>query len=337
MLGYEDAIDHMINTLVQQMKRTGPVVELASWLRYFAMDTLTYIAFSEDLGFMISAQDIDGTLASTENRFDHWYAWLAMPWLEKLLFKNGFVLRFTKTSSRLAQLAGQKVGARMHKETVAVRPDLLARYLEAHEKDPEVIDSMAVIGLTVSTIHAGADTTASTLAFVFYELMRHEDVLAKLRSEIVSAGVSKVTKFTELNKLPFLEASIKETLRIHFILSIMMEREVPLTGADIAGKWIPGGTIVSISQHVTSKDPKIWGDDAEAYRPDRWLEADEAQKRIMERTFIGFGAGKRICLGQHLALTEMKKCICRLLIEFDVNHHHLLRFSKSYVLTMLVR
>ena len=315
---HEETIDAVIEVLIQQLKQNGPLVELASFLRYFAMDSLTRIAFSEDLGFMLKQQDIDNTLAGAKARFDHWHSWIPMPWLEKLLFKNLFVLNIARPTSQLAQLAGQKIGARMSKENVATRPDLLSKYLEAHEKDPEVITPVTVTSLTISTIHAGADTTATALAHIFNNLLRHPSVLAQLRTELSTASLSTPPSFNDLNKLPLLDAVIKESLRATPIGGDMMERVVPPSGADIAGTWIPGGTVVSVSHHVTDRDPETWGPDAAAWRPERWLEADELQRRKMERAYIGFSAGKRMCLGMHLAILEMKKCIPRLIGEFEV-------------------
>ena len=315
---HEETIDTVVEVLIQQLKQNGPVVELASFLRYFAMDSLTRIAFSEDLGFMHNKQDIGNTLAGAKARFDHWHFWIPMPWLEKLLFKNPFVLNLARPTSQLAQLAGLKIGARISKENVATRPDLLSKYLEAQEKDPDVITPLTVTSLTISTIHAGADTTATALAHIFNNLLRHPSGLAKLRAELSTASLSTPPRFNDLNKLPLLDAVIKESLRATAIGGDMMERVVPPSGADIAGTWVPGGTVVSVSHHVTDRDPSVWGPDAEAWRPERWLEADELQRRKMERTYIGFSAGKRICLGMHLAVLEMKKCIPRMIEAFEV-------------------
>src|SRR2546423_5685666 len=143
-------------------------------------DTLSRIAFSEDLGFMVNKKDIDGTLAGAQHRFDHWHYWLAVPYLERLIFKNPIVLQFTKPSSRLAALASRKIDARKQQGKEAGEfHDLLSQYLQAGQKDPEVIDSVAVIGLTISTIHSGADTTAGTTSMVFENILPHPAKLSK--------------------------------------------------------------------------------------------------------------------------------------------------------------
>jgi cytochrome P450 len=320
VLAYEDIVNDTMEILIQQLEKHGPVVEMVEWLRYFMFDTLSRIAFSEDFGFMARREDIDGTLASARQRFDHWHYWLAVPRLERLIFKNPIVLQFTKSSSRLAALALRKIEARKQqgKKTGEFR-DLLSHYLQAGEKDPEVIDSMTVIGLTISTIHAGADTTAAATSMFFEHILRHPVKLAKLEDELATAPLSQPPTFTELNKLPYLDACIKESMRLRTISGDMLERVVGSSGAEIAGSWVPGGTVVTVSSHVVNRDESIWGSCTEMYNPDRWTEADEAHRRRMERSLIAFSAGKRICLGQHIAWLEMKKLIPRLLTTYKAS------------------
>lgn len=319
VLTYEGVVDDTMEILIKQLEKHGPVVEIVEWLRYFMVDTLSRIAFSEDLGFMANRKDIDGTLAGAQQRFDHWHYWLAVPYLERLIFKNPIVLQFTKPSSRLATLALQKIDARKQqgKETGEFH-DLLSQYLQAGEKDPKVIDPMTVIGLTISTIHAGTDTTAATTSMFFEHILRHPAKLAKLEDELATAPLSRPLTFTELNKLPYLDACIKESMRLQTISGGMLERVVGSSGAEIAGSWVPGGTVVAVNSHVVNRDESIWGPRTDIYNPDRWTEADEAQRRRMERSLIAFGAGKRMCLGQHIAWLEMKKLIPRLLTTYKV-------------------
>jgi cytochrome P450 len=189
---------------------------------------------------------------------------------------------------------------------------------EASQKDPEVIDSLTVVGLTIATIHAGADTTASATSMFFKHILRHPAKLAKLGDELSTTTLSQPPTFIELNKLRYLDACIKESMRLETISGDGMERVVPNSGAEIAGTWVPGGTVVSVSLHVVNRDEGIWGPDTDLYNPDRWTEADETQRRRMERTLVAFSAGKRICLGQHIAWLEMKKLIPRLLKAYKV-------------------
>ena len=131
---------------------------------------------------------------------------------------------------------------------------------------------MTVVALTVSTIHAGADTTASGTSMSFEHILRHPAKLAKLEDGLARATLSQPPKFTELNKLPYLEACIKESMRFDSITGDGLERAVGDSGADIAGTWVPGGTVVAVCQHVVNRDESVWGPDTDQYNPTAGLE-----------------------------------------------------------------
>ena len=70
----------------------------------------------------------------------------------------------------------------------------------------------------------------------------------------------------------------------------------------ICGKYLPEGTVVGTNPWVAGRDTETYGPDASDFRPERWLEADTEQLRLMERNFLAFGAGSRICIGRHISL-----------------------------------
>jgi hypothetical protein len=86
--------------------------------------------------------------------------------------------------------------------------------------------------------------------------------------------------------MPYLQAILKEAMRYHPSVSFLLERVVPKGGTIISGRGIPEGTIVGINAWVIHRDKKIFGEDADKFRPERWLEADEEKLKAMERTFF---------------------------------------------------
>lgn len=324
-LEYEHHVNHTVGELLKHLKANGPVVDLNEWLRYFSLDTSARIAFSEDLGAMAQRKDPDGTLKGGLVRFDHWYQWAALPSIEHLIFKNPVVIRFLLPTSQLAITAGQKLKMRLTKGEHAPQSDLLAKYLAASKKSPDIMDNTTVMGLVISTIHAGSDTVASATTLLLDSLARHPVKLEKLVRELQHANLSNPPRNSELNKLPYLEAAIKESMRCNLFTGLPPERIVPPQGAEIAGTWIPGGTTVSISNYVVNYDPAIWGEDCDQFNPDRWIEATEVQRRGMERASQPFSAGKRVCLGQHIAWLEMRKVIAQLVLTFKVSEESRLR------------
>jgi hypothetical protein len=72
---------------------------------------------------------------------------------------------------------------------------------------------------------------------------------------------------------------------------------------------------LQLAMHLNKK---VFGEDAKVFRPERWLEASAEQLRVMEMAHIGFGRGRRVCIGQHIAVMEMKKVIPTMLMNFEV-------------------
>lgn len=239
--------------------------------------------------------------------------------------------RFSKArmSERLQELADRKAAGL---NSIKDRGDLLTMFLESQRDDQSgFFDDSRILTMTTSIALAGSDTTAISLSAVFYHLLRNPGALEKLRREVeeaVESGViadAEVFSWADAQKLPYLDACIKETFRIHPAISLNLERVTPPEGIDIEGEYIPGGTVVSCNPWVLQRRKEIFGDDVEVYRPERWI-LDETSASPEERTRLGemkatmlhFGGGSRTCLGKHIALLEMYKLVPSFLRKFDV-------------------
>jgi cytochrome P450 len=133
-----------------------------------------------------------------------------------------------------------------------------------------------------------------------------------LRSEIdagiASGKISSPIKDAEARNLPYLQAIIREGLRILPPASGAFFRMVPPGGDVIDGKFIPAGTQIGSSPLGIHHNQKIFGADAACFRPERWIEADEETRTEMERTAdLVFHYGKYQCLGKNVAMMEFNK------------------------------
>ena len=154
---------------------------------------------------------------------------------------------------------------------------------------------------------AGQQTTASTLTYICWRLSRHTEWQRRLQEEIraLKADEDGELSLNELEACPVLDAIVRETLRLHPAASGRQERVVPAGGRTYSGVFIPGGTTVIgptlVLHHNISAftHPHSW-------KPERWLEADESKLKKMEFSFAPFGHGARICIGQHLAMMEIR-------------------------------
>jgi cytochrome P450 len=131
----------------------------------------------------------------------------------------------------------KKMEARLASKVPQEAKDLLQKYLDTSEKS-DIIQKDTIVRLVNSTISAAVDTTAMTMTGILYFLMKNPRTLVHLRKEIedaVATGqLSFPCRFQDVNRLPYLDAVIKETQRINPMISIPLERVVPAKGAVIA-------------------------------------------------------------------------------------------------------
>ena len=97
---------------------------------------------------------------------------------------------------------------------------------------------------------------------------------------------------------------------------------MPSSGATICDNWIPAGTVVGVSPGVVQHHKPTFGDDADSFRPERWLVDDEQKIRAMERAMFQFGAGNHTCLGKNIAVMEVYKLVPSLMCTFEVCFVH---------------
>ena len=322
LLDYEPYIEASATEFVNVLSKLQ-MVDLGLWLQFFAMDVLMRIAFSESPGFMQKGGDVDGILHAVMHRFDHWGRWGAMPSMDFALNKSSMANMFKgKADSPLARVGMTKFQARKTATDKAQLKDLCQKFLEGKAQHPDALSNDEILGIILSTIGAGADTTAGTLTYTLFFLAKHPAARAKLQAEITEAleagTLSNPPKWVEVNKMPYLEAVLKESMRLLPIASWGLDRVVPPQGATIAGRFFPPGTVVACQIEAIHHDQEVYGQDSWSFRPERWIEATDDQKRRMERSFLAFSAGKRICTGKNIAWLEMKKSLPLMMMNFEV-------------------
>ncbi len=155
---------------------------------------------------------------------------------------------------------------------------------------------------------AGSDTTAGAIRSTFLYIITIPRVYSRLLAEISSASISSPIQDAEAKKLPYLQAVIKEGLRIWPPVAGLMSKEVPAGGDTINGLFVPGGTQIGYCAWGIFRNRKIWGADADMFRPERWLEGPAAKIKEQELTLeLVFAAGRYQCLGKNVALMELNK------------------------------
>lgn len=211
-------------------------------------------------------------------------------WLDTILTKNRVVNAFSAgSSSYVATLAVALIKERLQdEEGGGQKKDFLSRFIEAKKKTTDVPQTN-VVAWTMTNLFAGADTTAISLRAVIYYILKYPSTYARLMEELTSSNLSDPITWEEARALPYLDACIREALRLHPAVGLLLERIVPQQGLTIDGRSIRPGTIVGINPWVIQRDINIYGEDADIFRPERWLEASEEQRKTMDRTSLVVG------------------------------------------------
>ncbi len=171
-----------------------------------------------------------------------------------------------------------------------------------------------ITGIFISMMFAGHHTSSGTASWALIELMRHPDTMKAVVAELdeLYADGSEVS-FQALRSIPSLEAALKETLRLHPPLIILMR--VVQEEIELAGHRIPPGTVVAASPRVSNRLPEDFPE-PDLFDPGRYL--DPRQEDLQNRwTWIPFGAGKHRCVGNAFAMMQMKAIFSVLLRDFE--------------------
>ncbi|KAF8687138.1 hypothetical protein HU200_042802 [Digitaria exilis] len=232
----------------------------------------------------------------------------------------GFSLADVFPSSRLAPaFSGAARRARAHHREMT---KLMDGVIEEHRKrraagagneEEDLLD----IPLDMATIRAVIITTATTLQWAMAELMRNPAAMRKAQAEVRRelAGRSHVEE-EALPELRYLKLVLKETLRLHAAVPLLLPRESQQETRGVLGFDVPKGAMVLVNAWAIGRDAASWGADAEEFRPERF-EGVDVDFRGNDFEFVPFGAGRRMCPGIALGLAVMELGLASLLFHFD--------------------
>ncbi|THW98423.1 benzoate 4-monooxygenase cytochrome-like protein P450 [Aureobasidium pullulans] len=347
LVEYEPLVDSTTDVYIERTKELycgekKQRCDFTRWLQFYAFDVIGELTWSKRLGYIEKDQDVDGIIEFL-NKFLSYAAPIGqMPFLDLILEKNPLKLRLEKwgvnkkvfpvTKFALDRSGERKDEMQKVRETgiVEKRPgrgiDLLTKFNQAQHDHPEFMTDAQVLAASTSMVFAGSETTAISLSSVFYHLVRHPKVYAKLMQELDDAAETGAIQqrdnnkvsWAESQKLPYLDAVIQESFRMHPAAGLILERITPKQGIEICGEHIPGGVIVGCNSWVLHRRPEVFGVDVDTFRPERWIEADSLKLKEMKATMFQFGAGARTCIGKNISLLEIYKLVPTFLRTFEI-------------------
>jgi sterol 14-demethylase len=176
------------------------------------------------------------------------------------------------------------------------------------------MDADTITGIFISMMFAGHHTSSGTASWAMIELLRHPDVMADVVQEldVLYADGSEVS-FQALREIPMLESALKETLRLHPPLIILMR--LVQEDFELLGHTIPAGALIAASPRVSNRIEEDFPK-ADQFDPARYI--DPRQEDLQNRwTWIPFGAGKHRCVGNAFAMMQMKAIFSVILRDFE--------------------
>ena len=188
--------------------------------------------------------------------------------------------------------------ARRRAEGVAGRDDILSLLLAARDENGEPMSDEELRDQMITLLFAGHDTTATSLAFAFHNVLGHPEVLDRLRAELAQG------------KSEYVDATAKETLRLNPIVSEVgrvLSRPMRIGGWDL-----PAGVAAAPCIYLTHRRPDLWPE-PERFDPERFV-----GRRTSPYEFFPFGGGVRRCLGMAFALYEIRIVLSEVLFRVEL-------------------
>ena len=192
--------------------------------------------------------------------------------------------------------------------------DVLMSIKDEHG-DPQ-FSADVVTGMFISMMFAGHHTTSTTASWLLIELLRNPEVMARVVGEmdaLAEAGGGQIT-YQDLREVPWLESSIKESLRLHPPLILLLR--LVMEPFDVEGFHIPAGKLVGASPAVSNRLPEAFAEH-DRFDPGRYIEPrhDDLDNPW---NWIPFGAGRHRCVGAAFALMQLKTIFCVLLRDWEI-------------------
>lgn len=196
--------------------------------------------------------------------------------------------------------------------------DFLDNIIAAKNEDGTsiTIEEVKTEGLVLMV--AASDTTAAFFCGFVRLVLQTPGVYDKLIAEIDDFDrqgllASPVPTFEQIKQMSYFVACHRETLRYQPSTPIIIPRRVSAGGLHLYDKFAPEGTEIGANPYVIQRDKGVFGEDADFFRPERWLEDPEKEKE-MDRYILTWGYGTRICLGKNIAQLETYKLMVQVLI-----------------------
>jgi len=305
MRGHAQTIEAEIRRMVAGWGDEGEI----DLLDFFA--ELTIYTTSSCLIGRPFREQLDGSFAAIYHQLEHGTD--AIAYVDPYADIESFRLRDAAREQLVAKVQGIIDDRHARGEVAREDRDLLDVLISVD------MDADTITGIFISMMFAGHHTSSGTASWAMIELLRHPDVMADVVNELDELyapdadGTASEVSFQALRSIPVLESALKETLRLHPPLIILMR--LVQEDFELLGHTIPAGALIAASPRVSNRIEEDFPK-ADEFDPSRYI--DPRQEDLQNRwTWIPFGAGKHRCVGNAFAMMQMKAIFSVILRDFE--------------------
>ncbi|KAK1828873.1 cytochrome P450 [Podospora conica] len=296
--------------------------------QFYTLDVATSATFGKPFGFLQKDGDVERYLETTEAMTPAFGILGSLPWLvyamhswplKMLMPGEGDAIGF----GRLMKFASEAVKQRLDPDDTNTEYDLIRGYLRNGVEPEDAVQEC------ITLVVAGSETTSVALRMALLTLLTTPSSYRKVQSEIdaffssppsSSSSAPSIISFSDAKRnLPYTQAVIREALRLWPPSAGLFSKQVPEQGDTLHGYYLPAGTEVGQSMMGVGRQERIFGGDADIFRPERWIEADAERFDEMQAAVdLVFSTGKYVCLGKQVAWMELVKWFAEMLRRYDI-------------------
>ncbi|XP_017699608.2 cytochrome P450 89A2-like [Phoenix dactylifera] len=322
-------LDILVTNLKAKAETGDGVVVVMECFQYAMFCLLVFMCFGERLDEK-AIRDIEAIQRLLLSSFIKFNVFSFLPTITKLVFRERWNLLLAirqKQEEIFIPLIRARKGRKQQPGDGDGDGSFVYSYVDSllglqHPEDGgRRLSEGEIVSLCSEFLSAGTDTTATALQWIMANLVKHQEIQAKLLEEIegVVGSDGEEIKEDDLQKMPYLKAVIMEGLRRHppghFVLPHTVTEDVTLNG-----HLIPRGAAVNFTVAEMGWDGKVWEEPME-FKPERFLAGGSAEgvdiTGSREIKMMPFGVGRRICPGLGLAMLHLEYFVANLVREFE--------------------
>ncbi|KAH8902425.1 cytochrome P450 oxidoreductase, partial [Coniochaeta sp. PMI_546] len=326
-------LDGLLTHLDKEYAGKGKLCDLGSYMLYFAVDAIFTVTFGKNLDFTRKG-DTKQLCEQIRQGLPYISCIGQIPWAHRFLLGNPLLAKFFQGGGD--SFAGKVMEIAIEQREAAEKEigledsetapcTFLLRLLRNKAKNPGSITDREVNSHTFGNILAGGDTTSTAVKATLYYLIRNPRAMERLLAELRKAGLdrgSPVVPYAAASQVAFLTAVIREAMRLHPSVGMILARGVPHGGVTFVSESgekysIGAGAEIGFNPWIMHRDPEVFPD-PEMFIPERWIDSEPDHLIRMNRAWIAFGAGRHSCSGQHVSMLEMTKLIASLVLRYDM-------------------